>query len=182
MARSTCSGAYIAWSLVDALRPAGMLGFWGGVIGAALLVGLHRRRLSRSLLLRRIYQRAGAVPAAGDLRRGADRAGRWRWRSGAPQDLLGPRAPGLRGFVAIFGNRFPTYELFLIVLGPLVLGALWLLFHRTRWGTLVRAATQDREMVGALGVNQRLLFTSRVLPRLVPRRPRRRAAAAARER
>jgi branched-chain amino acid transport system permease protein len=31
---------------------------------------------------------------------------------------------------------------------------------RTRWGTLVRAATQDREMVGALGVNQAWLFTA----------------------
>jgi branched-chain amino acid transport system permease protein len=31
---------------------------------------------------------------------------------------------------------------------------------RTRWGTLVRAATQDREMVGALGVDQAWLFTS----------------------
>jgi len=41
-----------------------------------------------------------------------------------------------------------------------VLGALWLLLKRTRWGLLVRAATQDREMVGALGVNQRWLFTS----------------------
>ena len=40
------------------------------------------------------------------------------------------------------------------------LGLLWLLFHRTRWGTLVRAATLDREMVAALGVDQRLLFTS----------------------
>ena len=80
--------------------------------------------------------------------------------SWGPQNILGPRAPGFRSFVTIFGNRFPTYELFLIVLGPIVLGALWLLFNRTRWGTLVRAATLDREMVGALGVNQRLLFTS----------------------
>ncbi len=31
---------------------------------------------------------------------------------------------------------------------------------RTRFGRLVRAATQDREMVSALGVNQALLFTS----------------------
>ena len=48
----------------------------------------------------------------------------------------------------------------MIVVGPVVLGALWLLLTRTRWGTLVRAATQDREMVGALGVNQRWLFTA----------------------
>ena len=31
---------------------------------------------------------------------------------------------------------------------------------RTRFGRLIRAATQDREMLGALGVNQALLFTS----------------------
>ncbi len=47
----------------------------------------------------------------------------------------------------------------LIAAGPLVLGLLWLLLKRTRFGVLVRAATQDREMVGALGVNQALLFT-----------------------
>ncbi|MGY4262082.1 branched-chain amino acid transport system permease protein [Bradyrhizobium sp. USDA 4519] len=41
-----------------------------------------------------------------------------------------------------------------------MLGVLWLLFQRTRWGVLVRAATQDRDMVAALGVNQKWLFTS----------------------
>ena len=76
-----------------------------------------------------------------------------------PLDILGPRAPGLRGAVDILGHRFPAYELFLIAMGPLVLGLLWLLMHKTRFGVLVRAATQDREMVGALGVNQALLFT-----------------------
>jgi branched-chain amino acid transport system permease protein len=37
---------------------------------------------------------------------------------------------------------------------------MWLLLTRTRWGALVRAATQDREMVSALGVDQARLFTS----------------------
>ena len=40
-----------------------------------------------------------------------------------------------------------------------MLFALWYLISRTRIGILVRAATQDREMVGALGVNQAWLFT-----------------------
>jgi branched-chain amino acid transport system permease protein len=57
------------------------------------------------------------------------------------------------------GQRFPAYELFLIAAGPAVLALLWLLMHRTRFGVLIRAATRDREMVGALGVNQALLFT-----------------------
>jgi branched-chain amino acid transport system permease protein len=41
----------------------------------------------------------------------------------------------------------------LIALGPLVLGVLHLLFRRRHWGILVRAATQDREMVSALAVD-----------------------------
>jgi branched-chain amino acid transport system permease protein len=81
----------------------------------------------------------------------------WQW---GPEDILGPRAPGLAAAVEIAGIKFPEYDLFLIFLGPLVLLALWLVLTRTRWGTLVRAATQDREMAGALGVNQRWLFTS----------------------
>lgn len=151
-------GAYLAWTLVTTL-PRGHLGFWVGVLGAALAVALIGT-LIEVLLLRRIYRAPelfqllatfGVVLIVQDLALAI-------W---GPQDLLGPRAPGLRGSVTLFGEaRFPLYELFLIAVGPVVLGLLLLLFHRTRWGTLVRAATQDREMVGALGVNQRMLFTS----------------------
>jgi branched-chain amino acid transport system permease protein len=76
-----------------------------------------------------------------------------------PMDIAGPRAPGLRHGVMILDQRFPAYELFLIAAGPVVLGLLWLLMKKTRFGILLRAATRDREMVGALGVNQALLFT-----------------------
>ena len=77
-----------------------------------------------------------------------------------PEDLVGPRAPGLSTAVEIMGRRIPQYDLLLIVVGPAVLGAMLMLLKRTRWGALVRAATQDREMVGALGVDQAKLFTS----------------------
>ena len=150
-------GAYLAWTLVTSL-PRGHLGFWGGVLGAALAVGLIGVAME-VLLLRRIYRAPelfqllatfGVVLIVQDV-------ALMLW---GPQDLLGPRAPGLRGSVEIAGMRFPLYELFLIFVGPVVLLLLLLLFRRTRWGMLVRAATQDREMVGALGVNQRWLFTS----------------------
>ncbi|MBK1657661.1 ABC transporter permease [Paracraurococcus ruber] len=150
-------GAYLAWTFVTTL-PRGHLGFWGGVLAAALLTGMIGV-LVEVLILRRIYRAPelfqllatfGVVLVVQDL-------ALLTWGA---QDLLGPRAPGLRGGTEILGLRFPDYELFLIAVGPVVLGLLLLLFHRTRWGTLVRAATQDREMVGALGVNQRWLFTS----------------------
>nr|WP_083269600.1 ABC transporter permease [Bosea vaviloviae] len=151
-------GAYLAWTLVSYFGAAEPFGFWGGVLLAALLVGLLGVVIE-VLVLRRIYQAPelfqllatfGVVLMLQDLALAT-------W---GPEDKLGPRAPGLKSFVILFDNRFPTYELFLIAVGPLVLLILWLLFQKTRWGTLVRAATQDREMVGALGVNQRLLFTS----------------------
>ena len=72
---------------------------------------------------------------------------------------MGPRAPGLRGSIEILGRNFPSYDLLLIVVGPLVLLILHLMLAKTRFGRLIRAATQDREMVGALGVNQAMLFT-----------------------
>ncbi len=150
-------GAFIAYSLIEA-GPRGGLGFWGGVVLAALVVGAIGVAME-ILLLRRIYKAPelfqllatfGVVLIVQDI-------AQWVWGS---EDLLGPRAPGLRGAVEIMDGRLPEYDLLMIVLGPAILGALWLLFHRTRWGTLVRAATLDREMVGALGVNQTWLFTS----------------------
>ena len=50
-------------------------------------------------------------------------------------------------------------RLFHLVGYALVLAGVWWLLHRTRWGLLVRAATQDRETVSALGVPQGRLFT-----------------------
>jgi branched-chain amino acid transport system permease protein len=81
----------------------------------------------------------------------------WAW---GPEDLLGPRVTGLAGAVGIAGGAFPEYDLLLILLGPCVFGMLHFFLTRTRWGVLIRAATQDREMAGALGVNQRWLFTA----------------------
>jgi branched-chain amino acid transport system permease protein len=66
----------------------------------------------------------------------------------------------LRGAIEILGRRMPSYDAFLIVIAPVVLFALHVVFARTRFGRLVRAATEDREMLGALGVNQSVLFTA----------------------
>ena len=77
-----------------------------------------------------------------------------------PADLPLPRGRWLRSFVDILGERFPLYDLILIAIGPLVLAALWFVTARTRFGMLLRAATENREMLQALGVDQRFLFTA----------------------
>jgi len=149
-------GAYIAFTLTE--RFSGALGFWGGIMAAALAVAAIGV-IVEMLLLRRIYHSPELFQllATFGLTLMVEDLVVLIW---GPADLLGRRAPGLKGAVDFFGQAIPSYDLFLIVLGPLVLGILWLLFQRTRWGILVRAATQDRDMVAALGVNQKWLFTS----------------------
>ncbi len=48
--------------------------------------------------------------------------------------------------------------LFLCVVGVVVAVGVWFIFQRTRWGRVIRAATQDREMLSALGVNVPLVY------------------------
>jgi branched-chain amino acid transport system permease protein len=145
-------GMYLALALVP------HVGFWWSLPLAALGVAAFGALLER-LLLRRLYAAPELMQllATFALVLVIKDFALWAW---GPEDLLGPRAPGLDRALRIAGGSFPEYDLFLIACGPLVLGALWVLLRRTRWGTLVRAATQDREMASALGVNQHLLFSS----------------------
>jgi branched-chain amino acid transport system permease protein len=149
-------GLYVAYSLIERLGVT-PLGFWTGILAAGVVVAILGA-LIEILVLRRIYHAPELFQllATFALTLVIKDAALYLWGA---EDLLGPRAPGLRGSVEILGKPFPEYDLLLIAIGPVVLGALWLLLNRTRWGTLVRAATQDREMVGALGVNQKWLFT-----------------------
>jgi len=145
-------GMYLAVWLAEPL------GFWAAlplaVTGVALL-GLA----IEAALLRRIYRAPELLQllATFALVLVMRDFALWAW---GPEDILGPRAPGLSGAVEIAGRAFPEYDLLLVALGPLVFIALHLLLKKTRWGVLVRAATEDREMAGALGINQRWLFTA----------------------
>ncbi|MBI4246445.1 MAG: ABC transporter permease [Candidatus Rokubacteria bacterium] len=149
--------AYLAATLAAAL-PLGPASFYAAVVLAALAVGLVGV-LVEITLLRRVYRApelyqllltfALVLVVADVVAFGWGRENR-----------TGPPAPGLEGSVAIAGQLVPTYDLALIALGPVVALGLWWLFARTRWGVRVRAATQDREMVAVLGVDERRLFTS----------------------
>lgn len=150
-------GLYVAWTLVEAFGDSS-LGFWAAMLAAALVTGCLGVAVE-VLILRRIYHAPemfqllatfALVLIFKDL-------ALWIW---GPEDLLGPLAPGLDGSIPILGRYFPVYDLILILAGPLVWLALTLLLNRTHWGRQIRAATQDREMLGALGVNSAWLFTS----------------------
>jgi branched-chain amino acid transport system permease protein len=150
-------GLYVAYTLVHSFGGT-PLGFWVALLGASLLVGVLGAAVE-IVLLRRIYRAPELFQllATFALVLVFNDMALWLW---GPEDLLGPLAPGLSGSIRILDRYFPGYDLLLVFVGPAVLGLLWMLLTRTRWGTYVRAATQDREMLGALGVNQAWLFTS----------------------
>ena len=149
-------GIYAAYSLVEHWGET--IGFWPALL-LAPVVTAALGALVEMALLRRIYKAPELLQllATFALVLVIKDAALWLW---GPEELFGPRVPGLEGAVDILGRQFPMYDLLVIAVGPLVLGLLTLLLTRTRWGVLVRAATQDREMLGALGVNQAWLFTA----------------------
>lgn len=58
----------------------------------------------------------------------------------------------ITGATEMFGLFFPNYRLFLMAVGTLVIGAVWVVVFRTRLGAMVRAAAFDRHMAASLGV------------------------------
>ena len=149
-------GAYLLVSLVG-LLPDQWWGFWVALLlaplGVALLGGLIE-----VALLRRVYHRDplmqliltfGLILVIGTLVLLV-------W---GPDNKSVSRPDLLDGSVMLFGQFFPSYYLLVLVLAPLIAIGMWLVFYRTRWGMLIRAATVDREMLGALGVNVAALYT-----------------------
>lgn len=149
-------GAYMAYSLTQRLG-AETFGFWGSLLLASLATSVIGAGLEM-LVLRRVYR----VPemfqllATFALLLIFQDVTLHTW---GPEDLLGPQAPGLQGSLTLFGEPFPTYDLFLIVMAVVVWSGLFLFLNKTRLGILIRAATEDREMLACLGTNQKWLFT-----------------------
>jgi len=65
----------------------------------------------------------------------------------------------LRGTIDLGITQYSVYRLALIGFGLAVALGLWLLIARTRLGIRIRAGENDREMIAALGVNIRVLYT-----------------------
>ena len=149
-------GAYLSWQVMSWLGP-GTEYFWLAALAAALGVTVLGVAIEY-LLLRHLYKREelyqllftyALVLILAD-------AAKILWGTG---QLSVSRPPSLSGSMTIFGTIVPHYNLFIMLLGPAIALALWLLMHRTRVGRLIRAAVMDREMLGALGANVGSLYT-----------------------
>jgi branched-subunit amino acid ABC-type transport system permease component len=147
-------GAFAAFTLTKIVG--GSFGFWIALIGAPLFVALISLLAERSVFCH-LYQREHLMLLLftfaislilGDLVKivwGAE------YRSVSPPPLL-------KGSVSLWGASLPRYNLFLLIVGPLVAVALWLFTNKTKIGKISRAAAVDREMVGVLGINVSWVF------------------------
>ena len=133
-------------------------GFWAGVIGAAIFLAAIAVFLERTLFrflydkehLMQLLLTFAIVLIMGDAAKvlwGTD-----QYSVSYPDGLAGAWNVGL--------TYYPSYRLVLCIIGPLILLALWYFTERTRWGRLTKAATQDREMLAALGINVPIIYTS----------------------
>jgi branched-subunit amino acid ABC-type transport system permease component len=149
-------GAYMAWQVVQWLQPTPER-FWPAVLTAAVGVALLGAVIER-LLFRYLYDREelyqllftyALVLILGD-------AAKFLWGT---QQLSVSRPPVLAGGFELFGTTVPAYNLFIMLFGPLIALAVWLMLTRSTPGRMVRAAALDREMLGALGADVGWLYT-----------------------
>jgi branched-subunit amino acid ABC-type transport system permease component len=149
-------GAYLAWQVVQWLSPMANA-FWPAVLAAALGVALLGAVVER-LLLRHLYGREelyqllftyALVLILGDAAKAI-----WGTRQ-----LSVSRPPVLAGGFEVLGTTLPAYNLFIMLVGPAIAVATWLVLTRSSAGRMVRAAALDREMLGALGANVGAIYT-----------------------
>ncbi len=150
-------GAYLAWQGVQWFHPTGA-GFWAAALFAACTVGVFGAVVER-LFFRSLYGREelyqllftyALVLILGD-------AAKFLW--GTNQAIGLDPADTSRAAMQIFGSTQPLYNLFMMVIGPLIAFVGWLVLNRSGVGRMVRAAQMDREMLDALGANVGSIYT-----------------------
>jgi len=143
-------GAFIGYSMA---RLTG--NFWLALALAPLAVGIVGTVFELGIL-RRLYRRDesaflmvtfGLALVLGEIIR----------LSWGPEALQVEPPAAFSGVIFLFDEPFPTYRLFLIGAGVVVALAIWQFLERTRLGLLIRATSQNAEMVHALGIDVNLV-------------------------
>lgn len=148
-------GAYFCFAVVTLLPQIGG-NFWIGLLLGPLAVAGIGGLIERNVL-RRIYSRhlLDQLLLTYAFVLTFDDVVKMIWGI----DFQSVRMPAiLSGKLDILNRSLPYYDLFLILMGPLILVGLYLLLQKTRIGRMMRATASDAEMMLALGGNVRVLF------------------------
>jgi branched-subunit amino acid ABC-type transport system permease component len=151
-------GAFLAYSLSTILTRGAMVSYLMllvvvppaiAVIGFALEVSLFRRVYREEHLLQLLLTYALVLIL--------DTLVRVIW-GGDPRNVVRPEL--LAGSVEILGRPLPTFNIFVLLVGPVIAVGLWLLLYKTRAGNVIRAAVSYPDTLGALGVNVSWVMTA----------------------
>ncbi|BCJ72206.1 branched-chain amino acid ABC transporter permease [Catellatospora sp. IY07-71] len=151
-------GAYATWWAAGNLPGAGAEG-WGFVLAVAfgVLAGTVVAALVELVMIRPLYSRTIEQVL---VTVGLSLAGVAALQAGFGADPRPfPRPAWTQQVVTIAGARVPMDRLLLIVAALVVLGALLAFLRWTRYGLIIRAGVENREMVTALGIDVRKAFT-----------------------
>ncbi|OHC83528.1 MAG: hypothetical protein A3G73_08890 [Rhodospirillales bacterium RIFCSPLOWO2_12_FULL_67_15] len=149
--------AYLAYSGTRLFADSGA-GFWLTLaLAPLLLAGLGA--LVEVALFRRIYRADTLVQLLPTIALIFIFADVIRFIWGLESKTV-PFPSGLPGAVSILGVPFPSYYAVIVLAGALIALGLWIVVYRTRWGILVRAIAQDRDMSASLGINERAIYTA----------------------
>jgi branched-chain amino acid transport system permease protein len=122
-------------------------------IGGALLGALLERLFIRPLYARPVFQivlTLGVGTAINEIIRAIY----------GPAGLIPIQPPeAIDTTFPILGAQFETFRVFIILVGALIMVSIMVLLRRTRLGIIIRAGVEDSEMVEALGINVRRVFT-----------------------
>ena len=151
-------GAYLAFSLSTLLPPGSLFSFLMmmllvppavALLGLGLEIPLFRRIYGKEHLLQLLLTYALLLII--------DDTCRLIW-GGDIRNVARPEV--LAGSIEFFGLFLPTYNVFILAVGPVIAVGLWFLLYRTRSGNLIRASVSHPEMVGALGINVSRVMTA----------------------
>lgn len=147
-------GGYLAWTIMNQAES-----WFLGLVGATVAVGLVGIAMHQ-VLLRRIEQQdmRVALVTIGASLIFADQM--LNYYGGVAYTISTPDV--LRGAFdfRVAGVVYPLYRMFVLGLAVGVGIALWLFITRTRFGMIIRAGVDDRDMVSATGINVRVVFAA----------------------
>jgi len=146
-------GGYIGYSVITATH-----NFFYGLVAGALAMGVLGLILERTLItwlggreMAELLATLGLIYVLDDISLAI-------W-GGTPLTINLPGVLGRSTTLPISGIVYPNTRLFILGVSIVVALGLYLLLRRTRVGAIIRAGVDDREMVSALGINVRLVFT-----------------------
>ena len=146
-------GGYIGYSVITVTH-----NFFYGLAAGALAMGALGLVLERTLITWLGRREMAELLATLGLIYVLDDISLAIW-GGTPLTINLPGILGRSTTLPISGIVYPNTRIFILGVSIVVALGLYLLLRRTRVGAIIRAGVDDREMVSALGINVRRVFT-----------------------